>query len=40
VYGFELNDHEFAVTDGLTAHQTLLIKGATLLNQRFAREED
>jgi len=40
VYGFDINDHEFAVTDGLQPHQNLLIKGATLLNQRFVREED
>ena len=40
VYGFDINDHEFAVTDGLQPHQNLLIKGATLLNQRFLREED
>jgi len=40
VYGFDINDHEFAVTDGLEPHQNLLIKGATLLNQRFVREQD
>lgn len=40
IYGFELNDKEFAVTDGLQAHQTLVTKGATLLNQRFLREDD
>jgi membrane fusion protein, copper/silver efflux system len=40
IYGFALNSAEFAVTDGLEAHQDVLIKGATLLNQRFLREED
>ena len=40
IYGFALSPSEFAVTDGLEAHQTLVTKGATLLNQRFLREED
>ncbi|WP_162785373.1 efflux RND transporter periplasmic adaptor subunit [Polynucleobacter necessarius] len=40
IFGFALNASEFAVTDGLEAHQTVVIKGATLLNQRFLREED
>ncbi|QWD78582.1 efflux RND transporter periplasmic adaptor subunit [Polynucleobacter sp. MWH-Svant-W18] len=40
IYGFALNANEFAVTDGLEAHQTVVTKGATLLNQRFLREED
>jgi Cu(I)/Ag(I) efflux system membrane fusion protein len=40
VNGFDLNAKEFAVTDGLTAGQNVLITGATLLNQRFLREED
>lgn len=40
IYGYALNAKEFAVTDGLEANQTLLIKGASLLNQRFLREED
>jgi Cu(I)/Ag(I) efflux system membrane fusion protein len=40
IFGFALSASEFAVTDGLNAHQTVVIKGATLLNQRFLREED
>ena len=40
IYGFALNANEFAVTDGLEARQTLVTKGASLLNQRFLREED
>ena len=40
IFGFALNANEFAVTDGLEAHQTVVTKGATLLNQRFLREED
>lgn len=40
IFGFELSNKEFAVTDGLSAHQTLVTKGATLLNQRFLREDD
>ncbi|SNX29501.1 membrane fusion protein, Cu(I)/Ag(I) efflux system [Polynucleobacter meluiroseus] len=40
INGFDLNAQEFAVTDGLTVGQNVLIKGATLLNQRFLREED
>lgn len=40
IFGYALSPKEFAVTDGLEAHQNVLIKGATLLNQRFLREED
>lgn len=40
IFGFELSSKEFAVTDGLAPHQSLVIKGATLLNQRFLREDD
>lgn len=40
IFGFELSSKEFAVTDGLTSRQTLVTKGATLLNQRFLREDD
>lgn len=40
IHGFELSNKEFAVTDGLSARQTLVTKGATLLNQRFLREDD
>lgn len=40
IFGFELSGKEFAVTDGLSVRQTLITKGATLLNQRFLREDD
>ena len=40
IYGFALSANEFAVTDGLEPHQIVVTKGATLLNQRFLREED
>lgn len=40
VQGFNLNAQEFAVTDGLRVGQSVLTRGATLLNQRFLREED
>jgi len=40
IQGFDLSSKEFAVTDGLLIGQTILTKGATLLNQRFLREED
>jgi membrane fusion protein, copper/silver efflux system len=40
IFGFALSPTEFAVTDGLEPRQTVVTKGATLLNQRFLREED
>jgi len=40
IYGFALSAKEFAVTQGLETHNTVVYKGATLLNQRFLREED
>jgi hypothetical protein len=40
IYGFALSAKEFAVTQGLETKDTVVYKGATLLNQRFLREED
>ena len=40
IYGFALSAKEFAVTQGLETGQVVVYKGATLLNQRFLREED
>jgi Cu(I)/Ag(I) efflux system membrane fusion protein len=40
IYGFALSSKEFAVTQGLETGQVVVYKGATLLNQRFLREED
>jgi Cu(I)/Ag(I) efflux system membrane fusion protein len=40
IYGFALSAKEFAVTQGLETQNTVVYKGATLLNQRFLREED
>jgi Cu(I)/Ag(I) efflux system membrane fusion protein len=40
IAGFAINSKEFAVTQGLENYQTVVFKGATLLNQRFLREED
>jgi Cu(I)/Ag(I) efflux system membrane fusion protein len=40
IYGFAVNSKEFAVTQGLETGQLVVYKGATLLNQRFLREED
>jgi len=40
IYGFAISSKEFAVTQGLETGQVVVYKGATLLNQRFLREED
>jgi len=40
IAGFAISSKEFAVTQGLENYQTVVFKGATLLNQRFLREED
>ena len=40
IQGFDLSAKDFAVTEGLLVGQNVLTKGATLLNQRFLREED
>jgi len=40
IAGFAVSSKEFAVTQGLENYQTVVFKGATLLNQRFLREED
>lgn len=40
VKGFEVGDNSFAVTEGLNQGDKVMVMGATLMNQRFLKQED